>query len=78
MRLIQGDTSSFLENELIKVLGQINSQHRAMHLLFKEKAIESNVEGLKLLRPFISIITLNFLIFLTQGNIAIPVYDTKL
>ena len=51
---IQGNTAPFLENELIKALQRINSQHKTINLLFREKAYEGNIEAITSLRPFIS------------------------
>ena len=73
--LMQARTTPFLENELVKVLQEINAQHKTIQLLFEEKAKEGDIEAVKLLRPFISITSIYFfhalLILENLKNIAI-------
>ena len=73
--LMQGNTSSFLETELIKVMQQINGQHTAIKLLFREKAYAGDLEAITCLRPFISRVDIIFFAeLLGIGNLALCQY----
>lgn len=70
--LAQGITTSWLENELINVLQQINAQHQIIETLFEKVANENNLEAVKILKPFISNINpLFFAELLQRGNLGI-------
>ena len=73
--LLQDKNSSFLENELINVLQQINCQHNTIKLLFVETAYEGDIGAVKSLRSFIPRIDLNFFAeLIRKGNSAICQY----
>jgi ankyrin repeat protein len=73
--LAQGRSGTFVDNELINLMKQINEQHQLIKNLFEIKAIEGDLESIKCLRPFISTIDQYFFIdLLNIGNIAICQY----
>ncbi|MBA2709396.1 MAG: tetratricopeptide repeat protein [Tatlockia sp.] len=59
--LSKGSTIPFIENQLIKVLQQINSHYKNIASLFKEEALKGNLEAVKTLRPFIFNVDIFFL-----------------
>lgn len=45
--LVEDTNTSLSENELIKTLQQINSQHKGIKLLFEDNALNGNLEAVK-------------------------------
>lgn len=73
--LVEVEANSFRENELIQTMQQINLQHKYLKSLFEENALNGDLDAIKHLSPFVTVIDILFLDkLLIKGNISVCQY----
>jgi ankyrin repeat protein len=75
INLIQCNPHPSTIDKLIKGFQQINDQYKTIRLLFEKKALEGDIEAIKSLGPFISMVDISFFAsLLCVGNVDICRY----